>query len=80
VQRHALATWTKGGSFLARLKADREIAKRIEGPKLAALFDLRRHIRHVDAIFARVLGPAAKAAQKKRAQRGLKKKGGRKRK
>ncbi|OHC82233.1 MAG: adenylosuccinate lyase [Rhodospirillales bacterium RIFCSPLOWO2_12_FULL_67_15] len=71
VQRHALATWTKGGSFLARLEADREIAKRIEGPKLAALFDLRRHIRHVDAIFARVLG--------QQAQRGPKKKSGRKR-
>ena len=56
VQRHALATWTKGGSFLARLQSDREIAKRIEGPKLAALFDLRRHTRHVDMIFARVLG------------------------
>ena len=56
VQRHALATWEKGGSFLARLKADREIARRIEGPKLAALFDIGRHTRHVDAIFARALG------------------------
>ncbi|MSP79877.1 MAG: adenylosuccinate lyase [Rhodospirillales bacterium] len=60
VQRHARATWAKGGSFLARLKADREIARRIEGPKFAALFDLRRHTRHVDAIFERVLGPAGK--------------------
>ena len=69
VQRHALATWEKGGSFLARLKADREIARRIEGPKLAALFDISRHTRHVDAIFARVLGQPDK-----------KKKSGRKRK
>ncbi|MCC7017337.1 MAG: adenylosuccinate lyase [Rhodospirillales bacterium] len=71
-QRHALATWTKGGSFRARLEGDREIAKRLGRARLAALFDLRRHTRHVDAIFARVLGAPSR--------RGRTKKGGRTRK
>ncbi len=66
VQRHALATWKKGGSFQKRLAADREVAKRLGGPKLAALFDLRQHLRHVDAIFARVLGRTAKRGRKPR--------------
>ncbi len=65
VQRHALDTWKKGGSFQKRLAADREIAKHLGPAKLAALFDLRRHFRHVDAIFARVLGPAAKRGRKR---------------
>ena len=63
VQRHALATWKKGGSFQKRLAADREVAKRLGGPKLAALFDLRQHFRHVDTIFARVLGSKTKRSR-----------------
>ena len=68
LQRHALATWKKGGSFLARLQSDREVGARLGKAKLAALFDLRHHTRHVDAIFARVLGARKQnpRAQKKK--------------
>jgi adenylosuccinate lyase len=65
VQRHALETWKKGGSFQKRLQADREVAKRLGPARLSALFDLRRHLRHVDAIFARVLGPKAKHGRRR---------------
>ncbi len=63
VQRNAMRVWDKGGDFLALLKADREIARHVPAKRLAALFDLRYHTKNVDAIFARVFGPAAKAAK-----------------
>ena len=66
VQRHALATWAKGGSFQKRLESDRDIAKRLGKAEIAALFDLRRHLRHVDAIFARVLGRKARRGRSRR--------------
>ncbi len=65
VQRHALETWKKGGSFQERLRAEPEVAKRLGRAKLAALFDVRRHLRHVETIFARVLGAKAKRGRKK---------------
>ncbi|MBM3732342.1 MAG: adenylosuccinate lyase [Acidimicrobiia bacterium] len=65
VQRHALETWKKGGSFQKRLQAEPEVAKRLGRAKLAALFDVRRHLRHVDTIFARVLGTKIARDRKK---------------
>src|SRR3546814_20589080 len=40
VQRNAMQTFREGGSFLARLKADPEVAKALSAPELDALFDL----------------------------------------
>jgi len=54
VQGHALATWEEGGSFRARLEADPEVRRRLSPEELEACFDYRRHLRHVDAIFARL--------------------------
>jgi adenylosuccinate lyase len=57
VQRNAMATFREGGGFLARLKADPEVAKALSAAELDALFDLAYHLKQVDAIFARVFGP-----------------------
>ena len=54
VQRNAMATFREGGSFLARLKADGEVAQALSAQELDALFDLGFHLKQVDAIFARV--------------------------
>jgi adenylosuccinate lyase len=56
VQRNAMRVWQEGGDFLALLKADPEVSKALTAAELQALFDLAYHTRHVDYIFARVLG------------------------
>jgi adenylosuccinate lyase len=56
VQRNAMPVWQQGGDFLALLKADPEVSKALTAAELQALFDLAYHTRHVDDIFARVLG------------------------
>ncbi|MGE0745017.1 MAG: adenylosuccinate lyase [Rhodospirillales bacterium] len=58
VQRHAMRIWREGGDFRAALAAEPEVAKRLSAADLDAMFDLRRHTRHVDTIFARVFGAA----------------------
>ena len=54
VQGHSARVWESGGSLLARLTADPRVADTVPKAELAAAFDLRRHLRHVDTIFARV--------------------------
>ena len=54
VQGHAMAIWRQGGSFLDRLAADSAVTAVLPRERLAPLFDLAYHTRHVDTIFARV--------------------------
>src|SRR4029453_10124784 len=56
VQRSAMQVWEKGGDFLALLQDDKEVSQHLSAKKLAALFDLGYHTRHVDTIFKRVFG------------------------
>jgi len=56
VQRNAMKVWEEGKDFLTELKADAEVRAALPEAELAALFDLGYHLRHVDAIFARVFG------------------------
>ena len=56
VQRNAMEVWKGNASFLALLKADREIGEFLSNDELAELFDMRYHTRHVDTIFRRVFG------------------------
>ncbi len=58
VQRHAMTVYEQGGSFAERLKADPSVTKFIPAAEVDALFDLKRHTRHVDTIFRRVFGRA----------------------
>jgi len=59
VQRNAMQVWEKGGDFLALLRADEEVSRHLPAKRLAALFDLRYHTKHVDRIFRRVFGRRA---------------------
>ena len=52
VQRCALA----GGDFRAALKSDAQIAARLQPADVERLLSVENHLRHVDAMFARVLG------------------------
>ncbi len=56
VQRHAMKAWKENGDFLALLKKDPEISRRIPESELESLFDLGYHVEHVDTIFRRVFG------------------------
>ena len=56
VQRNAMATWREGGQFLDRLKKEKAVVDALGLKKLEALFDIGYHTKHVETIFARVLG------------------------
>ena len=54
VQRNAMQTWEKGGSFLARLKKDKDVKKHLTVKELDQTFNLNFHLKHIDTIFKRV--------------------------
>ncbi len=56
VQRNALRVWEEGTSFQDLLLADREIRKYLDKDEIERIFDLKYHLKHVDAIFERVFG------------------------
>lgn len=67
VQRHAMRAFETGESFAALLGGDPEIRAHLDAATLAACFDLDRHLRHVDQIFARAFaGQGAGAATRGR--------------
>ncbi len=55
VQRCAMRVWDEGIDFREALAGDPEVSGRLSPTELARCFDPRRHLRHVDAIFARTL-------------------------
>jgi adenylosuccinate lyase len=59
VQRHAMDAWTNDRNFREMVESDPEITARLSKTKLADVFDYRRQLRNVDAIFDRVLAEDA---------------------
>jgi adenylosuccinate lyase len=56
VQRNAMRVWHEGGGLLDYLKADPEVTRHLPAERLAPLFDLAYHTKHVDTVFRRVFG------------------------
>ena len=56
VQRNAMKVWDEGKDFKTLLAQDPELKKLLTPQDLDAAFDLDRELRHVDAVFDRVLG------------------------
>jgi adenylosuccinate lyase len=54
VQKYAMETWHEGGSYIERLKADKDITGVLTEKQLDALFDINQHFAKVDLIFDRV--------------------------
>ena len=54
VQRNALKVWDEGVDFKDLLSRDEEIRRYLSQAEIESLFDLNRHLKHVDAIFDRV--------------------------
>jgi adenylosuccinate lyase len=59
VQDHAMEAWKTEGDFRARVSADPAVRAVLTDQDLDEVFRLERYLGHVDAIFARVFGPAA---------------------
>jgi adenylosuccinate lyase len=54
-----MATWQEGGGFRERLLADAEVTAALEPgaeEKLAALFNPRHHLDHLDHVYREVFG------------------------
>ncbi len=67
VQENAMAAWETDTNFRERVGKDARITKYLDAKALAYTFDLKRQLRHVDAIFARVF--AEKTQEKSAAGR-----------
>jgi adenylosuccinate lyase len=67
VQGHAMRAWKEGRNFRELVMADDSITGRVPGKTIQRAFDLKRQLRNIDAIFARVFG--SKAASGKRSRK-----------
>ena len=58
VQRAAMAIWVgrSDASFQEMIASDPDVARHLDPTALADVFDVTRHTRHVETIFARVFG------------------------
>jgi adenylosuccinate lyase len=54
VQKHAMRAWQEGLNFHEIILNDKDIAGRVPREQLERAFDLKRQLRNIDAIFARV--------------------------
>ncbi len=54
VQRNAMRAWSEGGDFRALLASDPEVSSRLSAGELERCFDINRHLRNLDEIFARL--------------------------
>ncbi len=69
VQRHAMQAWQEGLNFRELVMKDKSITSRVPRNQIERAFDLKRQLRNVDKIFARVFPEAAtskKTAKTKR--------------
>ena len=70
VQSHAMRAWKEGLDFKELVLKDKTITSRVPRQQIERAFDLKRQLRNIDKIFARVFGVKD---QKKRG--GVKRKG-----
>jgi adenylosuccinate lyase len=66
VQSHAMRAWKEGSNFREQIMRDKNITGRVPAKAIQNAFDLKRQLRNVDAIFARVFG---KPSLRRRARR-----------
>lgn len=54
VQELAMAAWQGGPTFAERVRADARVRALLSSEEIEACFDVERHLRHVDRIYARL--------------------------
>lgn len=53
-QRNAMKVWDEGGEYFERVNVDPDISSHLNADEIARVFDLKRYLRNVDRVFARV--------------------------
>ena len=66
VQRQAMRAWNEELNFRELILADPEITSKVDRKTLEGAFDLKRQLRNVDKIFARVFGAGERVRSAKR--------------
>ncbi len=61
VQSHAMRAWKEGLNFRELVLKDKSIVRRVPRHQIERAFDLKRQLRNVDKIFARVFGGERKS-------------------
>ena len=59
VQNHAMRAWKEGLNFRELVLKDKSITSRVPRAQIERAFDLKRQLRNIDKIFARVFGGRA---------------------
>jgi hypothetical protein len=54
VQSHAMRAWKEGLNFRELVEADPAITKRVPAQAIKQAFDIKRQLRNIDGIFARI--------------------------
>lgn len=55
IQKHALPAWEGGADFKERVMGDSDVTSLVPVDKLEEVFDIKRHMQHVDFIFERAV-------------------------
>jgi adenylosuccinate lyase len=67
VQSHAMRAWKEGLNFREQVMRDKNITGRVPAKAIQNAFDLKRQLRNIDAIFARVFGrPSSRRPARRR--------------
>jgi adenylosuccinate lyase len=71
VQNHAMRAWKEGLNLRELVSSDPAITGKVSAKAIANAFDLKRQLRNIDAIFARVFGTnkASSKPAKRRARK-----------
>ena len=66
VQTHAMHAWREGLNLRDLVLKDKAITSRVPRAQIDRAFDLKRQLRNIDKIFARVFKGASKTTKRKR--------------
>jgi adenylosuccinate lyase len=66
VQSHAMRAWNDGLSFRELVFEDEKIGSRVPRRQIEKAFDLRRQLRNIDQVFARVFGGKGNKARRRK--------------
>jgi adenylosuccinate lyase len=70
VQGHAMRAWKEDLDFRQLVLNDKSITSRVPAKQLESAFDLKRQLRNIDKIFARVFKKPSAAPKKKTSRKG----------
>ena len=72
VQGHAMRAWKEGLNFRELVMNDSAVTGRVPAKAIQRAFDLKRQLRHIDAIFTRVFGKVRRKTKPARAGKARK--------